>query len=610
MPAANQNATVFPFFKTFVLPALLIFLVPLIGYFFFRHAQSRYDGMMRETILSQVQADQRLDAEGRANAVEFFSKVPFSRLVQNEEFARDVPSNLKIYFATFRWMILIAGASIVLGIGVFVVAGICVVCSLRSHYAQYLSLLVGWHVLRIFGALQAVAQGTLLVALSYWMTALWTNSFYPQLIVVVGILAVVAVCLVIAAIFRRVKNDFVVPGQMLEKDAAGPIWDEMKRICARVGTEPPDQIIAGIDDNFYVTERPVTVGGKEYHGRTLFVSLSLLKQLQGGEADAVLAHEMAHFSGQDTLYSRKIGPLLVRYDTYLKALHDGFVTWPIYSFMLCFRALFQLSLGKLSRQREFRADRVAMEATSPRDAAGALLRTVAYSKYWSGIEAELFEQERALENINVCERIERGFHEYASKFASSTDIGELAPAHPFDSHPPLEQRLAALGMQLDSADTQALLTTPGDGQWYRTIPAAEPLEAEQWKAYEDRFCAIHEQSLPYRFLPETDEERAIVEQTFPPETFTSRKGDLSLDHEKFKRANWPAPIRFAEITGLLLENNVLKIDYNDGRKQSLTLPISEFARQTSLISAIQNYYGRYLAAAEYQKQKKAKGAAK
>src|SRR5262249_11233445 len=153
-------------------------------------------------------------------------------------------------------------------------------------------------------------------------------------------------------------------------------------------------------------------GDKTYRGRTLFVSLSLLKQLQGSEADAVLAHEMAHFSGQDTLYSRKIGPLLNRYNHYLHALHEGGVTRPIYYFMLCFRALYQLSLSKQSRQREFRADRIAAETTSPRDVASALLRIVAYSKYRNDVEQDLFKQERVLETANVCERIEQGFRQY------------------------------------------------------------------------------------------------------------------------------------------------------------------------------------------------------
>jgi Zn-dependent protease with chaperone function len=464
---------------------------------------------------------------------------------------------------------------------------------------------VGWHVLRIYGALQAAVQGILLVALSFWVTALWFNFYSLKLILIAGFLALAAVCVVIAAIFRRVKDDFTVAGRVLAKDEAAPIWDELRRICTRVGTDPPDQIIAGIDDNFFVTEHPVIVGDKTYHGRTLFVSLSLLKQLQGGESDAVLAHEMAHFSGQDTLYSRKIAPLLNRFDHYLYALYKGGVTRPIYYFMMCFRALYQLSLGRLSRQREFRADRISLETTSARDVAGALLRTVAYSKYRQSVEQDLFKQERALETANVCERIEQGFRQYAACFVSGPDIGQLAPAHPFDSHPPLAQRLEAIGVPLESSDTQTLLAAASDGRWYEYIPNAEQMEKEQWHQYEEQFRQYHEQSLPYRFLPESAEEYEIVVKAFPPLTFAGSKGVLTLDHEKMAFDQWPEAIRYAEITNLSLDNDrVLKVSYQRQGKHAQSLKMSKFAQQQEVLNAIQRYYGRYLAAAAYQKQKK------
>jgi Zn-dependent protease with chaperone function len=611
MAAMSQTskAPKFSFLTTFVLPALLIFLVPVLSYFFFWHAQSRFDSQLRESILSQIRANQSLSEVRRAQMIAFYTEVPVSRLLSIEQFAATLPSKTRFYYATFRWMILLSAASVLVGVAVFLVTGLCVVLSLTSPFVQYLSLHAGWHVLRIYGALQTIVQGILLVALSFWVTALWTNSYYPKLILAAGLVALAAVGIVIAAIFRRIKEDFVVQGQVIEKDESAPIWTELRRICDRVGTELPDQVIAGIDDNFFVTEQPVTVGDKTYRGRTLFVSLSLLKQLQGGEADAVLAHEMAHFSGQDTLYSRKISPLLNRYAHYLQALHQGGVTRPIYYFMLCFRALYELSLSRLSRQREFRADRIALETTSERDAAGALLRTVAYSSYRDSVQRDLFKQEQALQTANVSERIEQGFHQYARCFTSGPDIGNLAPAHPFDSHPPLAQRLQAIGMQLESEEAQRLLATPGDGRWYQYIPAAEHMEKEQWQQFEERFREYHEQSLPYRFLPETDEELAIVVKWFPPVSFEGKQGTLALDYEKMAFDQWPAPIRYAEVTNLTLKDNgVLQISYKREGKQKQSLPTSKFGKPQEVLGAIQHYYGRYLSAVAYQKEKKQEAA--
>jgi Zn-dependent protease with chaperone function len=605
MSNPTKQAPKVNFVTTFVLPALLVFLVPVVSYLFFRHAQGRFDAQLRESILTQIRGDRSLNEEERAKAVAFFSEVPVSRLLSNEQFASMLPADTRFHYKTFAWMIFLSAWSVVIGVAVFALAGVCVALSLHSQLVQYLSLLVGWHVLRVYGAAQTVVQGILLVALSFWVTALWLNMYSLKLILVVALLAVAAVGLVLVAMFRRVKDDFVVTGQVIIPEDGGPIWDELRRICDRVGTRPPDQIIAGIDDNFFVTEHPVIVDGKTYHGRTLFVSLSLLKQLSGGEADAVLAHEMAHFSGQDTLYSGKISPLLSRYGHYLQALYDGGVTLPVYYFMLCFRALFQLSLGRLSRQREFRADRVAVEATSPREVASALLRTVAYSKYRDGVERDLFQQEQALESANVCERIEQGFPQYAVSFLSGPDVGQLAPAHPFDSHPPLAQRLQAVGMALESEGTRSLLAAAGDGRWYQYVPAAELIEKAQWQQYEDRFRQAHEQSLPYRFLPETAEELAVVVNAFPPVTFDGKDGPLTLDHEAMAFAKWPDPVRYAEITNLTLDDNgVLQVSYTREGKQKRSIKMAKLARQQDAVNSLNHYYGRYLSAAAYQQQKK------
>lgn len=605
MSEARPQPPKFSFLTTFALPALLVFLVPVLSFFFFRHAQGRFDAQLRESILTQIRNDRTLSEEDRAKAIAFFSETPASRLLSNEQFAASLPSDTRFHYRTFGWMIFLSAWSVVIGVAVFLLAGVCVALSLHSQLVQYLSLWVGWHVLRVYGALQTVVQGILLVALSFWVTALWGNVYSLKLILGAGLLAVAAVGIVLMAIFRRIKDDFVVAGQVIGKDDAGPIWNELRRICDRVGTHPPDQIIAGIDDNFFVTEHPVIVEDTTYRGRTLFVSLSLLKQLQGGEADAVLAHEMAHFSGQDTLYSGKISPLLNRYGHYLQALHEGGVTLPVYYFMLCFRALFQLSLGRLNRQREFRADRIAVEATSPREVAGALLRTVAYSRYRDSVEQTLFKQEQALETANVCARIEQGFRQYAMSFVSGADIGQLAPAHPFDSHPPLSQRLQAIGMDLESEGTQFLLATAGDGRWYQYVPAAEQMEKAQWQQYEERFRQVHEQSLPYRFLPETAEELAVVVKAFPPVTHEGKLGALTLDHEKMAFDKWPEPIRYAEITNLSLdENGVLQISYNRQGKHTQSIKMSKLASQQDALNSINHYYGRYMAAAEYQKLKR------
>lgn len=603
----NSEFTKLGFAKTFLAPALLIFLVPALSLIFFYHAQSRFDADARQSVLRDIRADAKLSADERAQAIEFFTKTPISTLMTDPQIAAQVDSTARFYYATFRWMIRLSALSLIAGVVVFALAGVCVGASMHSQFTQYMSLLIGWQVLRIYGALQTAVIGVLIVALSFWVTALWFNFYAVKLIVVAGLFAFAGVLAVIVAIFQNPKSDAVVEGTVLPKDKDLALWKELQAICDKVGTKTPDQIIAGIDDNFFVTEQPIIVEGKKYHGRTLFVSLALLKQLHASEAAAVLAHEMAHFSGNDTLYSKRISPLLMRYEAYLQSLHGGMITMPVFYFMLCFRVLFELSLSKLRREREFRADAIAAATVSPRDIAGGLLRVSAYSQFRARVQGELFDHEQALEAADVSQRIERGFPAYAVAFTADPTIGGLETAHPFDSHPPLAQRLRALGFDLQSPETKSLLAVMGDGGWHDNIPDADQLERAQWQAFEEQFRKYHEQTLAYRFLPANDQERAIVEKDFPLWQVDGKDGLLTLDYEKVQHAPWPDAIYYREITNCqMTEHGVLQIHYTRQGKHMKSIKTRRFTGtgEQRIADAFARYYGRYLAAAEYQKMYK------
>ncbi len=593
------------FAKTFVLPALTIFLIPVLSWLFFSHAQATFNSEALESITSQIQAATDMTPAQKEQALAFYRENKVSDLLQEDpKFAATVSSDARFQYDTFRWAIIVSATSVLSGVGVFVLAGLFVLLSLRSPMAQYLSLSAGWHVLRIYGALQAVAQGALLVALSYWVTALWFNIYVIKLIAVVAIAAVIAVAVLIKGIFKRVSSDHEVEGEVISSDQEMPLWQELERLCQHMGTAPPDHVIVGINDNFFVTEHPVIVDSQTYTGRKLFVSLSLLKQLNGGEADAVLAHEMAHFSGNDTVFSCRISPLLVRYAHYLEALAEGGITLPIYYFMLCFRGMFELSLSKLSREREYRADRLAADATSPSDFAGALLRISAYSTYRANVEGELFMTEQTLDEANVSERIEAGFPAYAGAFLEDPAVRDLETAHPFDSHPPLDKRLGALGVSMEANETAGLLAEPGDGRWFHNIHDAANLERQQWDAFEQQFQSAHQESLPYRFLPETDEERAVVEAAFPPVTF-SGDDPLTLDYEKMHLASWEAPVPYAEIYAMALDDkDVLTLTLNASGEEKFKTTMFGPDKE-EVVEAIGKYYGRYKAAEEYLEFKKA-----
>ena len=596
------------FAKTFLLPALLIFLIPVLAWMFFWHAQVTFDATAREAIVRQLEQDKSMPGPERVAAIDRFAATGLSEiLVSDEDVAEQVDPTLRFQYATFRWMIRLSQLSIIVGISVFVLVGLCVLLSLWSQHVQYVSLLAGWHLLRLYGAVQVIVIGILLVELSYWVTALWWGVYWERLILIASAISIAAAIITIMAIFRRVDSDGSVEGKLLDPDQAPDLCNRISTLCSAAGVVPPDSVVLGIDDTFFVTQSSFRVAGRRLTGRTVFLSLPLLKQLNTSESDAILAHEMAHFSGHDTWYSQRISPLLERYNEYLVALKETGTGIVVFYYMNCFRALFEVSVSRLSRQRELRADAIAARTTTPSDFAAALLRTVAYSRYRNSVEQELFHQSQEMQSVNLSTRVESGYLKSVATFVADPAIGTLESAHPFDSHPTTEQRLAALGLELNPESAKALLKQAGDGGWYRMIPDAEELERQLWQVYEDRFRHEHQQSLPYRFLPTSPEELAIVEQAFPAVTHSCLDGEFTIDCEKVMHTRWSAPIRYSEITRMELKSSdvaggsALEVYYKRIGKSSRQVRIGGTQAAVALKETLDSYYKRYLTAAQYQK---------
>lgn len=626
----QQQAAVKPkgFFREFVLPSLLIFLIPICSYFFFKHVRDDTNKVLQAELIRSVESDEELTAEQKQQYREFYIRVPPHVLLDHEETAKDFPPQLVYDYWMWKWSIRLSEWSLYSGGGALLIVALSVIVSLRSQVVQYWSLLFGWHILRLIGAFQVIVQGILLVSLSFWVTAYLSSSYYPKLIGIAGLLAVIAICVLLAAIFKRPDMSFRVQGELIPRDRTVPIWQKLIELCDVMGTDPPDQIIAGIDDNFFVTEHDVILvdcvpeerDGQPFYqehtvsGRSLYVSLSLLKQLDGQEAEAVMAHEMAHLSGEDTLYAKKINPLIRRFNQYLQALQEGGVTLPIYYFMLCFRALFELSLNKLSRQREIRADLLSAEITSPQASAGALLRIGAYSNFRNKVEQSFFDQEEAQEKVEIISKVEEGFSEYAPKFLIDVDLDQMTTTHPFDTHPCLGHRFESLEIELSPEQCATLVAHPGDGSWYHAIPNAADHEKKQWDAYEQQFVRAHEQSLSYRYIPDPENavQIALVTKFFPGVQFESKEGQLTIDYEKLTYEPWETPIYYRDIQLLNYdsESSLLRMESQTpeaSKKLKTNLKFGKFDRKDRDIILVQinDYYVRAKTAIEYQKQKAA-----
>ena len=505
-----------------------LFAIPLASLAFVAHAESAHDAYYLERVDAAIDADQRMTPEIRAANKEFFRTHPPSSVCHDDsaevaQYRADVcPRYSELWqydlVRTVSYWTLIAGAVVlaaVFGLGAIAFA---------NRGARYVSFVAGWNLLRLTSAAEVLVQGTLLVWLSFWVTAFFFERYFIKLILLAAVLAGGAVLYAIVGIFRRPPRDTGIEGELVGAEDAPTLWARVRECAGRLGTKPPDQIVAGIDANFFVTEAPLTLGQRTLTGRSLFVSLPLLRILDQTEAAAVLGHELAHFSGGDTQSSARLGPKLVEYDHYCHLMRYGGATIMVFHLIYLYRVIFELALRRDSRAREFRADRVAAKLVSPQAIVRSLVKIAAYSQYRSQIEAQLFEHDaRHADSIGIAARVAAGLAPYATSVQFTDAMKTANVPHPFDSHPPMHERMQNVGHVVAESEYGPIATTPPSVAWVTDVRTAEAIEGRLWGVYEQRFAAAHEQSLAYRYEPANDAERAIVLKYFPPLVFELRR---------------------------------------------------------------------------------------
>lgn len=600
------------FFKEHVLPLFLIFLVPGFALWFFSSAERRLDEDASRQVLASINSDPEVSEEVRQEWEEFFRVTTVSEVMASNKpealALQEAFEPAKLRYGVFRWCKRIALACLGSALFALMFVGIGARFSLRSQQAQYRVLRSGWPVIRGVAVLQVVGQAVLAVALSYWVTALWFELYSIKLIGVIGILAVMGIFVIVKAMFTRQESRFEQQGELIRDEAAPGLWQHVREVAARLGTAPPDQIIAGIDASFFVTEHDVILGGEVQKGRTLFVSLPLLKVLSVEEADAVLAHEMAHFSGDDTLWSRRISPFVQRMGLYLQALYSGGLTRPVFHFMLFFWKIYNYSLGKMSRSREFRADSIGAAESSPGALARALVKISAYCEYRGKTEQAIIEKRGLEQDLHLADRLDTGFAGYLTGFTGNRDAALAETPHPFDTHPPLSSRMEALGLAPDEVLGDASLHEPVRQSWRNAVTQAAEIEARLWNAQERAMLEFHEIHLAWTLTPSSEEDLAIVVRHFPELSFINGKGEsATVDYQSLRLSSWPGAIFFRDIEKLELTESlgkkVLTLHHHAPGGGSTSKV--KFAPETfksgdgDLLAAIGKYYGRYQTAAEH-----------
>ncbi|MDB5965522.1 MAG: peptidase, partial [Polaromonas sp.] len=213
---------------------------------------------------------------------------------------------------------------------------------------------------------------------------------------------------------------------------------------------------------------------------------------------------------------------------------------------------------------------VAAQLTAPQSIVQSLIKISAYSSYRNTVERRLFAQEQQHSGaLGIAGFVADGLHPYASSVDFVTAMKTAAVPHPYDTHPPLLERMRNVGHSVQESGYGAIVTATPQATWADEITTAADIEQRLWSDYEQRFAAAHEQSLAYRYEPATDEERAVVLRYFPPVTFDLGKGRrIDITYQGIHAtADGGAPTSWDEVKGMTFNNssfgNTLTITHFD-----------------------------------------------
>ncbi|MEZ4405574.1 MAG: M48 family metallopeptidase [Polyangiales bacterium] len=590
-----------------LLPIALVFVLPLLTLGFIGHVLNRYDADFIAGAVAHFERAPDLSPDQRALAADFVRAHPPSEVCVSgdPELARYRAQVSNFCEATWQFTLARSVARWTLALGVFATllgAGLALLARYRPS-AQYASFVFGWRAMQVFAAVETVAQGAMLVWLSFWLTAYFFHFYAVKIIAVAAVLALSAAVVVIKAIFVAPLPPPTFDAVRVPEERAAGLFARVRELCARVGTEAPTNLLAGVDDNFFVTESPLPIVDGVVEGRTLYVSLALLRVLDREETDAVLAHEMGHFVGGDTAFTLRMAPKLAASTRYLIALRESLA--PVFYVMSAYFAVFDLALRHTEREREFAADALAARVVSGEALTRALVKTAAYANYRTRVEAKLFEHDRAHDALGIAARVAEGFAEYAAGEDFAKDMQGTATPHPFDSHPPLAARMEAVGAPIAEGELSAVALTAPTETWLGEIADAESIEARLWSDYEARFQTAHERSLAFRYLPSTAEEEAVVERHFPVRTFAYEYDTVTLDHRTLTTPAWGS-LSLDDVRGMQLNERMFKkyldLQTVDGRQHSLVTKGFGSDLQPFL-DALALYVGRQQMAREYAQRR-------
>ncbi|AZP15345.1 peptidase [Streptomyces aquilus] len=240
------------------------------------------------------------------------------------------------------------------------------------------------------------------------------------------------------------------------------LWEQVRAAAEVTGQRPPDELYLNAEVNAGVAEQSRLLGLLRGR-RRMFLGLPLLAGLTVPQLQSVLAHEFGHYGNRDT----RLGGVTTRGRQALihtvEAFQEGgtrlhYVIGVLY---VGYARMFLRITQSAARHQELAADRTAARYAG-RDVTAAALRTLpvldAAHTHYMETYAAMGSAWKALPPVG---EVHGGFRRLlaarSGEQLAALRAGQRPPRpHPYDSHPPLAERIALIeGLPADDRPEQS-----------------------------------------------------------------------------------------------------------------------------------------------------------
>jgi len=275
----------------------------------------------------------------------------------------------------------------------------------------------------------------------------------PSFGIFIGIIS----CLmaIISTLFKKKTFE---PAIIINSNEHPKLHQLILSLSSQMSAKMPDSIILHMKSNFFVSNGKIRVFNGVAKGRILSISLPLLSIFTVNELRAILAHEFAHFTGRDLIFSRIVLPVYKGAATYLEYMTSifkyqgydiGIISLPMLLpnfLMKQYLKMFHKFNMQLSRIREHRADFIASSICGHESCSEALGKVVSYGNYFDPlIDEEMSEKIiHGFEFTNYFKHFREYLDKY-SKYVEETYFEALIEDEDkYSTHPTLLKRMSSI----------------------------------------------------------------------------------------------------------------------------------------------------------------------